>query len=77
MFATRRNAMFQKPQEQLPGGPRPIPGVPEQWLPPVMKEADGSRPSIEVLQEWFLKSEMLKSRTNNGFRHKYHNLDQN
>lgn len=25
-------------KEQLPGGPRPIPGVPEQWLPPVMKE---------------------------------------
>ena len=31
-----------KTQEQLPGGPRPIPGVPEQWLPPVMKEVQMS-----------------------------------
>ena len=51
-------------QEQLPGGPRPIPGVPEQWLPQVMKEAEMS----------FLKSEMLKCRTNNGFRHKCHDV---
>jgi len=25
-------------KEQLPGGPRPIPGLPEQWLPSIMKE---------------------------------------
>lgn len=42
MFATRENPWKKKTQEQLPGGPRPIPGVPEQWLPPVMKEVQMS-----------------------------------
>lgn len=37
-----KNRWKKKTQEQLPGGPRPIPGVPEQWLPPVMKEVQMS-----------------------------------
>ena len=28
-----------RPQEQLPGGPRPVPGAPQQWWPSLMGKA--------------------------------------